>query len=64
MCPALCPCPCRDAVGAARRDHGVTHNPPLLFPMTAERIRMACVDSFTERVLGPAAADYVTKTSY
>jgi hypothetical protein len=55
----------RDAVSAARAAYGAKPSPPLFFPVTAERIRMACVDSFTERVLGvEAAATAITKSSY
>lgn len=38
------------AIAAARRERGLTGGFPLRSPATAERIRMACEDQFTEMV--------------
>jgi xanthine dehydrogenase/oxidase len=41
----------KDAIKSARKDQGVVGPFNLDAPATAERIRMACVDQFTEKVL-------------
>ena len=41
----------KDAISSARRDRGVTGHFRLDTPATCERIRMACVDQFTEQVI-------------
>jgi hypothetical protein len=55
-----------EAVRAARTSSGHDTSVVLDLPVTAERIRMACPDAFTERVLGSrkAAAEYQAKTSH
>ena len=40
----------KDAISSARKDRGVTEYFRLDTPATCERIRMACVDQFTEQV--------------
>ena len=40
----------KDAIGAARKERGLTLTFPLIAPATAERIRMACEDELTKRV--------------
>lgn len=41
----------KEAVAAARRERGLGDSFPLSSPATAERIRMACEDQFTEMVI-------------
>ncbi len=57
---------CSEAVVASRRAAGVTDAWVPNFPLTAEKIRMGCVDQFTTAVTGSAAAAaaYVPLGSY
>ena len=56
----------RDAIGARRKEMGVKDFLPVRAPLTAERIRMACVDPITEKVLGgkDKATAYEPKASF
>jgi len=40
----------KDAISAARKDAGLNGSFQLDSPATAERIRMACTDQFTQQV--------------
>ncbi|KAJ8393801.1 hypothetical protein AAFF_G00057160 [Aldrovandia affinis] len=43
----------KEAIAAARRESGLSCSFPLNSPATAERIRMACIDQFTQMVPSP-----------
>ncbi|XP_071785351.1 xanthine dehydrogenase/oxidase-like [Asterias amurensis] len=49
----------KDAIQSAREDAGITGVFRLDSPTTAERIRMACQDQFTQRILTPEPGTYV-----
>jgi xanthine dehydrogenase/oxidase len=42
----------RDAIKSARKQAGLTEYYPMDSPMTTERIRMGCVDTFTKLAVG------------
>ncbi|XP_043934178.1 aldehyde oxidase 3-like [Protopterus annectens] len=48
-----------DAIAAARKDSGITGHFTLYSPATCERIRMACVDQFTQQIPRDKPDSYV-----
>jgi xanthine dehydrogenase/oxidase len=48
----------RDAVNAARTERGFTEHFALQAPATSERIRMSCIDQFTERCMLPSSGNH------
>eukprot|EP00455_Lapot_gusevi_P049471 TRINITY_DN701_c0_g2_i7.p1 TRINITY_DN701_c0_g2~~TRINITY_DN701_c0_g2_i7.p1 ORF type:complete len:1205 (-),score=381.89 TRINITY_DN701_c0_g2_i7:387-4001(-) len=53
----------KEAIYAARQEHGLTDWFPLHSPATSERIRMACTDDFVRQFV-PQPETYMTKGSF